>query len=146
MPSVVYNEFKRASANGEIALSTDDIRCALLMNTTTADTENDGITTVNGFTTLGECDSTGYSRQALASEAVNKDDANDRAEFDAVDASFTGLGGDASNDIQGALIYKHVTDDTDSIPICFVDFTADLPATATQMDVPWNAEGILQLS
>jgi hypothetical protein len=82
----------------------------------------------------------------LTTEAVNIDDANDRAEFDADDASFAGLGGNATRAIQGALIYRHVTNDTDSIPICFVDFTADIPTTATQVNIPWNAEGILQLA
>lgn len=146
MASVIYNEFKRASAAGEIDLNADDIRAALLMTNTTADTENAGIAVIADFTTLDEFDAAGYARLALASEAVNKDDANNRAEFDALDLSFTGLGGDATRDAQGVLIFKHVTDDTDSIPIAFVDFTADVPKEASQIDVPWDAEGILQFA
>ncbi len=145
MASVVYTEFKRGNAAGEIDLNADDIRCALLMTNTTADTEED-TALMNAFTTLDECDSTGYARQVLANEAVNKDDPNNRAEFDADDASFTGLGGDATRAIQGALIYKHVTSDTDSIPIAFIEFTSTVPTTATQIDIPWDAEGILQLT
>lgn len=143
MASLVYQNAIGKMMSGDLDMNADDIRVALLMTNTTADTEAD-VDLMNGFTTLDECDSTGYARVALTSEAVNIDDTNDRAEFDAADASFTGLGGDATRDIQGALIYKHVTNDTDSIPICFVDFTADIPSTATQIDIPWDAEGILQ--
>ena len=145
MASLVQNNAKRAIAAGEIDLDLDDIRCALLMNNTTADTDA-GQTVLTGFGTLGDCDATGTSRQALASEAVTVDTPNNRAEFDAVDASFTGLGGDASFDYQGVLIYKHVTNDTDSIPIAFIEFTAQLALTATQVDIPWNVEGILQFT
>ena len=129
--------------SGDLDLNAHDIRVALLMTNTTADTEPD-VDLMNAFTTLDECDATGYARVALASEAVNIDDTNNRAEFDANDASFTGLGGNAARAIQGALVYRHITNDTDSVPIAFIDFTADIPATATQIDIPWDAEGILQ--
>jgi hypothetical protein len=147
MASVVYNEFKRANAAGEIDLNADDIRCRLLMTNTTCDTQNAGITTVGGFTTLDECDATGYSAQALANEAVNKDDANSRAEFDSDNVSFAGLSGDATRDYQGVLLVKYVDGGSNDIPIAFIEFANQpLAKEATQVDVPWNAEGILQLS
>lgn len=145
MASLVYNNAKAQLIKGGIDLDTDDIRVALLMTNTDADTLADGANFLSNLA-LDECDSSGYARVALTGEAVNTDDANDRAEFDANDSSFTGLGGNATRAIQGALIYKHVTNDADSIPICFVDFASDIPVTATQVDIPWNAEGILQLS
>lgn len=147
MASVLYNSAKVGFGNGTLDWDTDDIRCALLMTNTTADTENDTITNLADFTTLDEYDGTGYSRQALASEAVNQDNANDRSEFDAADVSFTSLTGDATRDVQGALIYKHVDGTAaNDIAICFIDFASDIPSTATQIDIPWNAEGIIQLS
>lgn len=147
MSSTVFNEFKRANAAGEIDLNGDDIRAILVMTNTTADTENDAIVYVDDLTTLDESDATGYARQALANEAVNKDDANDRAEFDADDISFAGLSGDATRDYQGVVLYKHVTNDTDSPIIAFVEFSNQpLSKQASQVDVPWDAEGILQLA
>lgn len=143
MASLVYHNAIAKMMSGDLDLNTHDIRVALLMTNTTADTENDA-DFIADFTTLDECDATGYARVALASEAVNLDDTNNRAEFDATDASFTGLSGNATRAIQGALIFRHVTNNADSVPICFVDFTSDIPATATQIDIPWNAEGILQ--
>lgn len=147
MASAIPNAALAGILDGSIDLNDDDIRCALLMTNTTADTEIDSITSISSYTTLDECDATGYSRQALTSEAVNTDNTNDRAEFDADDVSFTGLSGDATRDIQGALIYKHVDGtNANDAPIAFIDFTSDIPSTATQIDVPWDSEGILQLS
>ena len=143
MASKIPNNALKLLMNGGIDLDTDDIRVALLMTNTTADTEVDAMTFVNQYTTLDECDASGYARVALTGEAVAAVDASDYAKFDANDASFTGLGGNATRAVQGALIYKHVTNDTDSVPIAFVDFTADIPATATQIDIPWDTTGIL---
>lgn len=146
MASMLYPAALRQILAGEIDLHTggNDIRVMLLMTNTTADTDQDGIDNVADIGTLDECDDTGYARQALANEAVTEDTTNNRAKFDADDASFTGLSGDGTRDVQGALIYKHVDGNPlNDIPIQFVDFTADMPNTATQIDVPWHADGLL---
>lgn len=146
MASLVQNNAKRGILAGEIDMNADDIRIRLVMTNTTCDTENN-ISTLSGFTTIDACDATGYADVALTSEAVNQDNSNNRAEFDAADASFTGLGGDATRDYQGVLLYKFVTNDTDSIPIAFIEFTNQpITSAASQVDIPWNAEGILQLA
>ena len=145
MASLVQNNFKRGLLEGEIDLATDDIRAILCMTNTTCDTE-DEIATVSAFAILDECDATGYARIDMAGLTVTQDNPNNRAEFDANDLSFTGLGGDGTRDYQGVLIYKHVTNDADSIPLFFVEFTNQpLPKEASQVDVPWNSEGIYQL-
>lgn len=147
MASNIYNAALASLVNGGIDLNSHDIRAKLLMTNTTADTEKDSIATVSAITTLDVCDATGYADVALASEAVNTDNTNDRAEFDATDISFTGLSGDGTRDYQGVLIYKYVDGtDANDIPIAFIDFAADVPSSATQVDVPWNAEGILQFA
>lgn len=134
---------------GSINLSSDDIRVALLMNTTTADTDADtaAATTVNAITTLAESDATGYARQSLTTEAVAIDDPNNRVEFDdtgASSASFSGMTTSATNNYQGVLLYKHVGADTSNVPIAWIEFSAEVTNTATQVDVTWNAEGIIQ--
>jgi hypothetical protein len=146
MASAVPNNAKKLLMNGGADLDTDTIKCALLMTNTTADTEIDAITFVSNYGTLDECDSSGYARVTLGSKTVNSDDTNDRAAFDAADASFTSLGGNATRAIQGALVFKFVTNDAASPPLFFVDFTADIPTTATQVDVPWNVSGLLLLT
>lgn len=149
MASAIPNDVFRALMSGELDLHTsgDDIRLMLLMTNTTADTQVDAVPNPADYTTLDECDDTSYARQALASEAVTADDTDDEGVFDATDASFTSLDGNSTRDIQGALLYKHVDGtDANDINIAFIDFTSDIPSTATQIDVPFASEGILNMA
>ncbi len=145
MASFVYTNAKAKLMNGGIDLDTDDIRTGLLMTNTTADTEED-TTLMNGFSTLDEMDGANYVRKAMANEAVNTDNANDRGEFDGDDETWTALGA-GTRQVAAVLLYKHVTNDTDSIPIAYID-TGGFPISANGGDltVQWNAEGILQLT
>lgn len=146
MASAVPNTFKVALMENTIDLVTDDIRAKLCMNTTTCDTEVDAIADNADYSLIDVSDATGYSDVTL-SESVAVDDGNDRSEFDASDISFTGLSGDATRDYQGVLIYKWIDGtDANDLPVAFIDFASDIPKTATQVDVPWNSEGILQLA
>lgn len=147
MASAIPNSAKVLLMNGGLDLDTHDIRARLCMTNTTCDTEVDAISNLSSYTLIDVADATGYADVALTSEAVAADDTNDRAEFDAADVSFTGLGGDATRAYQGVLIYKYVDGtNANDIPIAFIDFATDVPLTATQVDIPWNAEGILQLA
>ena len=148
MASVVYNEFARASAAGEIDLNAAGtaIKARLLMSNTTCDTENDAKALLTDFTTIDASDATGYADVELANKAVNKDDGNNRAEFDADNVVFSGLSGDATRNYVGVLLYKFVSADADSVPIAFIEFTTPIVKEATQVTVPWDDEGILQLT
>lgn len=145
MASFVYTRALFQLANGDMDLTGDDIRVLLVKESgnTTTDTEAD-TTFLDQFTTLGELSATSYVRKALANELITEDTANDRAEFSA-DATvvWSPLGG-ASNDTIGALIlYKHVTNDTDSIPIAYIELS-DTTTNGGDITVSWNAQGILQ--
>lgn len=129
--------------NGNINLSTDDIRVTLVMTNTTCDTETD-VTLMNGFTTLGQCDSTGFARFTLTGETVSDDDGTDEARFDAIDATFSSVAADASFAIQGALVFKHVTNDAASTPICFVEFASSITANGGNIVVTWDSTGIFK--
>ena len=145
MASAIPNSALVRLITGDIDLNADDIRARLVMTNTTCDTEVDAINDLADYTTIDPADATSYADVALTGEAVAADDANDRAEFDATDISFTGLGGDASRAYQGVLLYKFVDGtNANDLPVCFIEFSGTIPATATQVDVPWNAEGILQ--
>ena len=140
MASQVYNEFKRANAAGEIDLNADDIRVQLMMTNTTCDTENDAIVNLADFTTLDEMDGAGYVVKALANEAVNKDDTNDRAEFDADDLTWSSLS-NGTRDVAGALVYKHVDGtDANDIVIAWVEFAAPVAPGGGDLTIQWNAD------
>jgi hypothetical protein len=146
MASIVLNEFKRASVAGEIDLNADDIRVRLVMSNTTCDTENDGVVTLANYTAIDPCDGANYVDKALAGEAVNKDDVNDRAEFDATDVTWTALGVGTRTTV-GVLVYKYVggSNATD-LGIAFIEFASPVTHDGTDFTIQWNAEGILQLT
>ena len=146
MASVFYNEAKRAFAAGEIDWDTDDIRARLCMSNTNAGSVNDGVTAVSGITS-DTCDDSNYGAdKELANEVVTKVDASDRAELEADDISWTGLAGDSSRNAVGVLIYKFVTNDAGSTPICYSEFASPLAPAAGSINVNWNAAGIANMS
>jgi hypothetical protein len=147
MASVIYNETLRAVAAGEYDLNAADIRARLVMSNTTCDTENDAVIQLVDFTTIDIADATGYADIDMAGLAVNKDDPNDRAEFDANDLVFSGLSGDATRNYVGVLLYIYV-DGTlaNDLALAYIEFTAPIPAAATQVTVPWDAQGIIQFA
>ncbi len=146
MASVVYNKFKQRSAAGEIDLDADDIRLRLVMSNTTCDTDNDGIEDLADFGDIDACDGANYVDKALAGEAVNLDDANDRAEFDAADVTWTALGVGTRTTV-GVLVYKYVDgSDANDLPIGYVEFSGAVTHDGTDFTIQWSAEGILQLA
>ncbi len=144
MAQIVYNEYKLLVARGDIDWENDDIRIALLMTNTTADTANDGVADLADLT-LDEFDGSGYARQALGSQVVSKNDTNDRAELDAADVAFGALGV-GTRSIQGYLIYKHVGADSANIPICFVEFSSPATPDGSAFSIQFNAAGVLNLT
>lgn len=132
MATFVYNEYKRAALAGEIDLDTDDIRVALVMSNTTADTEDD-VNTLSGFTLLDECDGAAYVRKALAGEVIAEDAGANKATFGASDVVWTALG-TGTRQVAGALIFKFVTTDADHVPICYLD-GGDFPFDGAGADV-----------
>lgn len=151
MASVVYNQFKKYSADGTIDLDTDNVWAILVMTNTTVDTQNDGIEHVGDFTTLDEHDGANAVRKKLANTAVNLDDANDRAEFDADDVTWTALG-NGTRAIQGVLLYVDADDDgaaaddaTNDV-IAYVEFSSTQNPGGSDFTIQWDAEGILQLA
>tara|TARA_R110000824_G_scaffold225667_1_gene413348 strand:+ start:15834 stop:16295 length:462 start_codon:yes stop_codon:yes gene_type:complete len=153
MASVVYNKFKQSSADGVIDLGDDDIYAALVMLNTTCDTENDGMENVDDFTTLDEMDGANYARKPLGGTVVNLDDANDRAEFDADNVTWSALGA-GTRTVQGVLLYVDAdddgaiggADDAANKVIAFIEFPSAVTADGSDLTVAWNAEGILQLT
>ncbi len=143
MASHLFNVAKRKILRGELAFHTADMRVALLSTNTTADTQNDGISFIADLTTLDEFDGAGYVRKALANEAVNLDDPNDRAEFDADNVTWSSLGA-GTRSVQGLLLYVHVTNDADSIPVAWIEFASVKTPDGSDFTVNWDAEGILQ--
>lgn len=144
--SFVYTPAKARLLSADLDLNGHDIRLLAVMTNTTADTDQDA-GTLSAIGTLDEFDGSGYSRKALANEAVNQDDPNNRGEFDADDVAFGALG-NGTRQIQGFVVYRYVDGTAaNDQPIAFIDNAGSSyalnPGGAT-VTVQWNAEGILQ--
>jgi hypothetical protein len=137
--------FTRALGLINSTVLTGDIRAALVMTNTTADTEVD-TEFMAGFGTLDEMDGSGYARVALTGEAFAVDLANDRWEFTSSAFTFTAVGA-GTRQVQGLLLYLHVTNDADSKPLMYIDGTG-FPFTANGEDIVITpaAEGIAQFA
>jgi hypothetical protein len=124
-----------------------DVRAKLVMTNTTCDTEIDAINNLDDYTTIDVSDAAGYADVTCTGEAVAPDDGNNRAEFDLNDVVFSGLGGDATRDYQGVLLFDYVdgTLANDKTPI-FIEFTAPIPKAATEVTVPWDVQGVVQFA
>lgn len=99
-----------------------DLRFALLMSNTTADTETEA-QFVASFSTLDEYDGSGYARQSIANEAAAVDLTNSRFEFSFDPVVFASLGAGTRNAV-GLLQLLHVTDNSDSLPDVYYEFSA----------------------
>jgi hypothetical protein len=133
-----------AIANGTFGdLDNIDLRVALLMAGNNAASVRDTASLLTHIT-LDESDSSNYARQALASEALTADTANDRIELTASANVWTSLA--VGGAITGALVYKHVGADSANIPLAYYD-DGGFPQTPTGLDftVTWSSEGLLQL-
>lgn len=141
--SAVYTPFKGDLLRGGHNLAADDMRILLAMTNTTFDTETDD-EFVDDTTTPDEYDGASYARKALGGEAVTDDTANDRGEFDANDIQWATLGA-GTRQAAGMVLFSFVMDDTDSPLVAWID-SGGFPFSGNggNVDVAWNAEGILQ--
>lgn len=137
-------------ANGQLMtkqvdMVNDDLRIVPLMTNTTVDTERDAKDAVSDFTTLDEFDGSGYSTGGLAldTQAVNIDDANDRAEFDAADEVVATLAA-GTRAIDGILLIAFISSLSASLPIHWLEFASDQTPGGGSFTFQFNAEGIVQ--
>lgn len=142
----VFTEAALAIANGSYGdLDAIDLRAALLMNGNNAVASRATAINVSDLT-LDEFDGANYARQALGSEALAKDAGNFRIELTAAATVWSSLGA-GTKDVAGALLYRHVTNDTDSTVLAYYDDGGfPKPGTGSDFTVTWSAEGLLQLT
>jgi hypothetical protein len=145
---LVYTPAKERLLKGEIDFVNDDIRVMLVMTNTTADTDEDA-EFLSDVGTLDEFDGAGYTAGGvqLGSKAVTRDTTNDRGEFDAADARWDSLSA-GTRSIEAAVLYKSVTDASDSPVIAHIDSFDVFPLVpaGAALILLWDSEGILQLT
>lgn len=140
----MYNKGMYLLATAELDLSAADLRVLLIGGDSTAGSQRDAAT-LDDFTLLDEINADNYTRKALSNLDVQQDDLGNKVVFDADGVSWTNLGGVQNDTIEGAIVYLHVNDDTDSVPIFYSGLD---PLTTNGSDVVLNvnAAGVMVLA
>jgi hypothetical protein len=132
----VYNRSK-----GRLFVAGDDLRVMLVTSSYTFNPDHDFVADVVANEIAG---ASGYARQALTSEALTIDDTNDRVALTADNVAFGALGTGASP--AAAIVYRHVTNDSDGVLLAYLDFAAPIPTNGSTFTLTWNAGGIARVT
>lgn len=136
MASLVFDAASDGIAKLNIDWILNDIRVLLLQGAGTPLKANATVGAVLAEASISECNATDYVRKALAGMSITT--TGNKTLFDATNPVWTTLGGATNNTITWAVIYDHVFDDTDSIPLCAID-TNELTTNGGQVTLTKDA-------
>ena len=138
MASFLFNRAAELMLKQDLDVETVTLDVKIVMSNTTCDTERDKLT-LSGFTTIDECDGSGYADLTLASKTVTRDDTNNRVEFDAANITYPTLGVGARDSV-GLLIYEDKGGgDATSVPLAYVEFPTAETHDGSDFPIQWNA-------
>lgn len=135
MASGVYNNAKQGG--DQFVWTTDTIQMLLNSASYTFDPDHDVVNDVD----TNELSGTGYVRKTLASKTVTVDDTNDEVRYDAADVTWTGAN---FGTVAGGVIFKFITDDTDSVPIAWVELTSPAVTNGGDFTFQFGADGVFK--
>lgn len=141
MATVIYNAFKKNIMNGSIDLDTDTIKVALTTSSYTPDQDSHEF-----FSSVtNEVSGTGYTAggATLANKTVTQDNTDNEGVFDADDATWSSS---TITNARYAIVYKSTGVAGTSPLICAIDLGSNYSSTNGTFTLPWNAEGIVNLS
>ena len=146
MADFIYNSEAKRILEGSRDLLNDTIKVGLSNSNHTPNRDHDFADNGGGSDFVdGELSGAGYSRKELTSKSIVVDKANNRAEFDAADVTWTGI--DAGTAAQATLLFEGGANDTATELIANID-SGGFPKTTNGGDltIQWNAEGIIHLT
>lgn len=145
MASNVYNSAKTGLTDGTINFLSDTIKAMLVTASYTPNPDHEFVSDVGN-----EISGTGYTsgfgnsgRKTLTGKAINKDNANDRAEFTFDAITWTSI--DVATEPRYLILIKEITNDAASKIIACLDL-GTVVTNGGNMTVTPNAEGAIQLS
>lgn len=130
----MFNAGAHGLLAGTIDWATDTIRIRPVL-TSAGEPDTDA----TAMTGLGV---TGNDQTLAGKTGPTKDDTNDRVTFDANDPVFAAQ--PAGGELNRAIVFKFVTDDAGSIPICLIDIQARTP-NGGDITVNFDAAGVILL-
>jgi len=136
MANTLYNKGLEEFFKGNIDLVNDTINLMLVDQTHTPSKANSFVADV----VADELSGTGYSRKTLGTKAVAT--VANVIRFTAADPSWTGLN---AGEINGAIIFKQVTNDADSILIAYLEIT-NLVTNGSDVTIEFTDDVVLSIS
>lgn len=142
MANVVMNRFKQQSMVAGVNLTTPNtIYCALVSNIFVSGSA--ALSDIQSFSAISptwEISGVNYTAggMVLSATGTSEDDVGDKAVFSAANVTWP----TATITAYGAFIYRQ----SDSFPICLVDFSGSKTSTAGDFTIQWNAAGIINLT
>lgn len=137
MASKVYPKALELLNAGTLSWTTDTIRVLLVSSAESYSRADDFVNDVSA----NELSGGSYARQTLASK-TSADNGTDKWIFDAADPVFSAVAG--SQTVGAAIVYKEVTNDTDSPLLAFIDGT-DLATNGSDVTVAFAATGVFYI-
>lgn len=135
MASGVYNKTKQG---GEaFTWSSSTIKMLLVSSSYTFNPDHDFVDDVDA----NELSGTGYVRKTLASKTVTVDDTNDEVRYDAADPVYTGAD---FGTVAAGIVYVEVTNDTDSIPLAYVELTSPAVTNGGDFTFQFGSDGVFK--
>lgn len=124
----------------EVNMATADLRVLLVTAGSNALTNRDA-QFLGSFSPLNEFAGSPYARQALSGEALAVDLPNDRTRLNASAITFPAING--GSPIVAAIVYRHVTNDSDSIPWFKFELSHTPSGSDLVIDVTANGVAII---
>lgn len=140
MASAWYDSGFEGILDGSIDWAADDIRVLLVTTAYTFSAVHDFVNDV----TAQEVTGAGYSRQALVNESETFDAGTRQYRFDADDVVWASIEDDTAESCDAAIIFKQVTDDTDSILIAYVEDPSAITFNDGQVTLTFDATGVFR--
>lgn len=86
-----------------------------------------------------------YVRKAVSSRTATADQLEDEAEAHGANITWTSLGG-VGPTARAAVVYFHVTDDTDSVPFLYYDSIFPRTLNGQDLTLQWSLDGLFILA
>lgn len=124
----------------ERTLGSADLRLLLLKVSDEVQTHRECGTIASLLATVAEeADFTNYERKTLTNVTVNVLNELNQVQVHADNIIYTAAGGTVDNTITDAIVYEHVTDDTDSVPL--VQLAAGFTTDGSDANLAMGEEG-----
>lgn len=140
MASGAYSRGVLSILNGAIDLDTTACKVGLAKSTYAPDPDESSLTTF----AASEADCTGYTGgfsgagRKAATITLTEQTASNRVVTIITDLTWTGLGGASNNTLAYAVLLREVTNDAASIPIAYLNFSANVTTNGSDILVDFD--------